>query len=232
MISHPGNAAEKAIALLPELLWSAQEKTTPEDRSAMMKMLPGLVREVREGMASISLPEAPSKAAFDRLVAVHMDVLGNKQERARWLITLERFREHFAGFAIDAVEPAANSEHWVGGFELEAALARRAVSATVHAKAAARLTRSSDADWLSWARPGTGFELKVEGRYRPALLCAVSEGEGAFVFSVAEEEKRVIFLRAPLLEAMESGSLRPIEHAPLFDRAVESLMSGAESLSS
>lgn len=231
VLSHPGADAEKAIALLPELLWSAQEKTTPEDRAAMMKMLPGLVRQVREGMDSISLPEAPSKAAFDRLVAVHMDVLGNKQERARWLISLDRFREHFAGFTIDAVETAAGNEHWVGGFELEAALARRGVSVTLHAKAAARLNRSSDADWLSWARPGTGFELKIEGRYRPALLCAVSDGEGAFVFNVADEDQRVIFLRAPLLEAMELGTLRPLEPAPLFDRAVESLMAGAESLS-
>ena len=230
VLSHPGSDAEKAIALLPELLWSAQEKTTPEDRAAMMKMLPGLVRQVREGMASIALPEAPSKAAFDRLVAVHMDVLGNKQERARWLISLERFREHFAGFAIDAVAPAEHNEHWVGGFELEAALARRGVSVTLHAKAAARLTRSSDADWLSWASPGTGFELKIEGRYRQALLCAVSEGGGAFVFKVAEEAQGVIFLRAPLLEAMELGNLRPLEPAPLFDRAVESLMAGAESL--
>ena len=231
VLSHPGAAADQAMALLPELLWSAQEKTTPEERSVMMKMLPELVRKVREGMASISLPEAPSRAAFDRLVAVHMDVLGNKQEKARRPLPLERFREHFAGFAIDALKAAPDDERWVGGFELEAALARRLVQATVHAKAPARLTRSSDVDWLSWARPGTGFELKVDGQYKHALLCAVSDGEGAFLFTVADEAARVIFLRAPLLAAMESGVLRPLEAAPLFDRAVESLMSGAEALS-
>ena len=230
VLSHPGHGADEGIALLPELLWSAQEKTTPDDRTALMRMLPALVKRVREGMASISLPEAPSKAAFDRLVAVHMDVLGNKQEHARRLMSLDGFRQHFAGFSIDAVVPSADSEHWVGKFELEAALARRGVAAIVHAKAAARLARTSDADWLSWARPGTGFELKVEGRYRAALLCAVSAGGGAFVFRVAEEEQQVIFLRAPLLEAMELGNLRPLEPAPLFDRAVESLMAGAESL--
>ncbi len=231
VLSHPGSGADGAIGLLPELLWSAQEKTTPDDRGAMMRMLPDLVRRVRDGMASIALPEAPSKAAFDRLVAVHMDVLGNKQERARQLMSLDEFRAHFAGFAIDEIVPAPGAEHWVGKFELEGALKRRAVSATVHAKAAARMARKADADWLSWARPGTGFELKVEGIYKPALLCAVSVGEGAFVLNVADEERRVIFLRAPLLEAMELGTLRPLEPAPLFDRAVESLMAGAQSLS-
>ena len=38
-------------------------------------------------------------------------------------------------------------------------------------------------------------------------------------------------LKGPLLEAMETASIRPFEHAPLFDRAVHSLMAGANSLS-
>jgi hypothetical protein len=239
VLSRPGSAAEAGIALLPELLWSAQEKTTPEDRAAMMRMLPDLVRRVREGMASISLPEAPSRAAFDRLVAVHMDVLGNKQVQARRLMSLEGFRDHFAGFGVDGAAPETGNEHWVGKFELEAALARRGAAALVHGRAAARLVRSSDADWLSWARPGTGFELKVDERYQTLLLCFVAAGGGAFVFKPADEAQDgvqsltgcVIFMRAPLLEAMETGTLRPLEPAPVFDRAVESLMTGAQSLS-
>lgn len=231
VLSHPGPEAQQAVAMLPELLWSAQEKTTTEDRAAMMRMLPELVRKVREGMASISLPEKPSKAAFDRLVAVHMDVLGNKQERARRLMSLERFREHFAAFSITAAAPAASSDNWVGKFELEASLLRHRAAPIVHDRAANRLPLASDADWLSWVRPGNGFEIKVEGRFHPALLCAAAERDGAFVLSVGDDIGCAIYLRAPLLEAMEHGTLRPLESACLFDRAVESLMAGAESLS-
>lgn len=232
VLSHPGSAADAAVALLPELLWSAQAKTTPEGHAAMMRMLPELVRRVRAGMASISLPETPSKAAFDRLVAVHMDVLGNKLERGRRHMSLDQFREHFQDFAVAPVSIGAGGDGWVGKFELEGALARRGVGATLHTKAAARMKQSSDAEWLSWAHPGTAFEVKIEGRYRAALLCAVSEGQGAFLFSVAEEKEPAIYLKAPLLEAMETSNLRPLEPAPLFDRAVESLMAGAESLAS
>ncbi|MES2320227.1 MAG: DUF1631 family protein [Pseudomonadota bacterium] len=232
VLSHTENGSAASIALLPELLWSAQEKTTPEDRSAMMRMLPGLVKQVREGMAEIALPEAPSKAAFDRLVAVHMDVLGNKQEAARNRMTLEQFREHFQGFTIDSkVAPEDGREGWVGKFELEAALGQHQVEATLHAKAANRLPQTSDADWLAWARPGTAFEIRIEEKYRPALLCTVSSGGCAYLFTIAGEEAPVIYLRAPLLEAFEHWILRPLEYAPLYDRAVESLMTGAESLS-
>jgi hypothetical protein len=230
VLSHSVGGDPASIALLPELLWSAQEKTTPEDRTAMMRMLPELVRKVREGMAAIALPEAPSKAAFDRLVAVHMDVLGNKQTPARRQMSLAQFREHFSDFTI-AGDPAGGArDNWLGKFELEAALLHHGVDAALHAKAASRLPQASDADWLAWARPGAGFEIKVEGRYQPALLCSVSAGGGAFLFTIGGQPTPAIYLREPLLEGLENSTLRPFEYAPLFDRAVESLMAGAESL--
>ena len=198
-----------------------------------MRMLPELVRKVREGMAAILLPEAPSKAAFDRLVAVHMDVLGNKQEPARIPLTLAQFREHFRDFTIEAAAPAvAGKDTWLGKFELEAALARHGVELDLHARAAARLPQASDADWLAWARPGVGFEVKIDGRYHAALLCHVGVGVSAFLLRVAGQEKYAIYLRGPLLEGLENSILRPLEYAPLYDRAVESLMSGAASLAS
>ncbi|MES2018329.1 MAG: DUF1631 family protein [Pseudomonadota bacterium] len=231
VLSHSASGNQASIALLPELLWSAQEKTTPEDRSALMRMLPELVRKVREGMAAIALPEAPSKAAFDRLVAVHMDVLGNKQEPARRQMTLEQFRGHFEHFVIDPVYSSADGkDSWLGKFELEAALARHAVTVDLHARAATRMPQASDADWLAWARPGAGFEIKVEGSYRAALLCNVGGGVSAFLFSIAQQENQAIYLRGPLLEELENSTLRPLEYAPLFDRAVESLMAGAAAL--
>ncbi len=231
VLSHPGQGAAESQALLPELIWSAQEKTTADDRTALMRMLPELVKKVRAGLAAIALPEGPSKTAFDKLVAVHMDVLGGKIASGGKLLTLEELREHFADFAIDPnYVPPLGKENWVGKFELEAALGRRGLSATINAKAAARVPQSSDADWLMWARPGNGFEILLEGRFVPVLLCAVSGNEGAFLFSVSKPEGQVIFLKSALIEAMEGGTLRPVEYAPVFDRAVESLMAGAEHL--
>ena len=231
VLSHP-DGEKAAVALLPELLWSSQAKSTPEDRSAMMRMLPELVRKVRVGMAAISLPEAPSKAAFDRLVAVHMDVLANKQPPSRKNLTLEQFRHHFKDVAIDPTLLAlGGKDGWVGKFELEAALAQRGVSVALNARSAARLPLAADADWLAWARPGTAFEIKVEDRYRDALLCAVSPGGSAYLFSVEGQDAQALYLKGPLLEALENAGVRPSEHAPLFDRGVQSLVTGAESLS-
>lgn len=230
VLSHP-SGEQQGIALLPELLWSAQAKTTPEDRSAMMRMLPDVVRRVREGMAEISLPEAPSKAAFDRLVAVHMDVLANRQAVSRRAMTLEQFRNHFKDFTIEEKARVIGKDVWIGKFELEAGFARRGVDVALHARSAVRLLQASDADWLSWAHPGTAFEIRIEDRYKAALLCAVSPGDTAYLFSVSGQTAQVLYLKGPLLEALENSSVRPLEHAALFDRGVQSLVAGADSLS-
>ncbi|UUZ47171.1 DUF1631 domain-containing protein [Massilia sp. B-10] len=160
VLSHPGPGAAAAVSLLPDLLWSAQEKVNAEDRAIMMKMLPDLVRKVREGMASISLPEGPSKAAFDRLVAVHMDVLNGKQEFARRAMTLEEFRSYFQRFR----DPRGRGRERRLGRRLRAGSGARPgckANAVLHAKAAARMSQAADADLLSWARPGNPFEVKV-----------------------------------------------------------------------
>ncbi len=80
-------------------------------------------------------------------------------------------------------DQASGRDAWIGKFELEASLARRGVTVQLHARSAARLVQASDAEWLSWARPGTAFEIKVEGRYEQALLTAVSAGDTAYVTS-------------------------------------------------
>ena len=50
------------------------------------------------------------------------------------------------------------------------------------------------------------------------------------MFTIADVDAQALYLKGPLLEALENSSIRPLEYAPLFDRAVESLMVGAESL--
>ena len=232
VLSQPGEGSQASIALLPDLLWSAQAKVTPEERSAMMRMLPELVAKVRAGMASIWLPEAPSKAAFDRLVAVHMDVLGNKQALARQPLTLDEFRTHFADFAIDTAKVAGSAKDgWIGLFELEAAMIRRDAKIKLNARSAARMPQASDAEYLAWARPGNGFEIMVDDAYCQAVLSAVTDDNSAFLFTAAKGETQVLYLRGTLLDAFETTHVRPLEFAPLFDRAVSTLMAGAETLS-
>lgn len=231
VLSHPACSPANG-ALLPELIWSAQEKLTPEDRTGLMKLLPALVPRVREGLSLIGLDEEASKAALDQLVAIHMDVLGNKVPPSARPMSIEELRSYFARFgperdrALDRVDTDAPP----GRAELEQALAARNLQATVVTEPARIEPDEAHDAWLAWARPGAAFELLVHETYVPVRLCAVSRNASAYVFAIPGQAAPTIYLRAALLAAMQAGVLRSLEYAPLFDRAVESLMAGAESL--
>jgi hypothetical protein len=219
--------------LLPELVWSAQEKILPEERSVLMKMLPALGRELRAGLAAIGMSEADSQAALDQLVSLHMDVLSNNMPMPTTpRMNVAALRERFA--AIDAGQPglvaSTHADALPGQAQFRAEFALHGILATVQPDPALAPVTSYEDEWLQWAQAGNGFELLSGDSYVPLRLGAVAPRNAGFLFTAPDHSTPLVYSRAALLTAMRDGSLRPMEYSPLFERAVESLMTGAESL--
>lgn len=231
VLAHPANGAAAASKpMLAELVWTSQEKTTLEDRALMVSMLPGMVKRVRDGLAAVGMDEEAAKAALDQLVIVHMDVLGQRQPPSARPVTLEQLRAHFAAF--DSTPAAGSDAVRIGHAQLEAALAQRGIRADLYTDAGKKAARADEEkEWLGMALPGAGFEIALDGRYVPARLSAVSPRGSLYLFSVKGQAAPATFTREALLAAMQDETLRTVEHAPVFERAVESLMAGAEALS-
>ena len=85
---------------------------------------------------------------------------------------------------------------------------------------------AADANWLLGARPGATFETLVDGRLTVVRLETVNADQSAFVFSTPAPALPLVFRRNALLAGMHSGAIRPVEYAPLFQRAVSSAMAG------
>lgn len=221
--------------LLPELVWSAQEKIAPEERAALMKMLPALGRELRAGLAMIGMQEAAAQAALDQLVSLHMDVLSNSLPPSILpRMSVAGLRARFG--AIDLEQPIAlasdglRADALPGQSQFRAEFALHGVLATVQPDPAFASTSANDDELLQWAHAGNGFELQSGENYVQWRLSAVAPRKAGFLFTAQGQSAPLVYSRAALLEAMREGSLRPLEYAPLFERAVESLMTGAESL--
>jgi hypothetical protein len=210
--------------LLPELIWSAQEKAAPADRGVLMRALPTLVRRIREGIAVLGLPAAEAQAALDQLAAVHMDVLGQRVPPGGKSMSLDWLHVHFAPLQA-ATAPAAAAEP-LSAAALEAALAGMAMPAVVHSEPVWRDAMAVDEDWLAQARPGARFETLVDGRFMVVRLETVNADQSAFIFSTPAPALPLVYRRNALLAAMHTGALRPVEYAPLFQRAVSSAMAG------
>lgn len=222
MLRQTGSGSD--AGLLPELVWSAQEKATPADRAQLVRTLPDLVRRIREGVETLGLPAADAKAALDQLVAVHMDVLGQRMAPGGLSTSLDWLRVHFAAFSAAGV-PAAGEP--VPAAVLADAFKARGLAALLHADPAVRAAQPADAPWLAQARPGASYEALVDGKFCAVRLHAVSAGQSAYVFSgPANDSTPLVFRQAALLAALDAGTVRPLEYAPLFERAVTAVMAG------
>lgn len=68
----PGDApALRYMDLLPDLLWSSQLALASRNRPRLIKVIPGLLRTLREGLDSIDYPRPQAEAFFQALMGLH-----------------------------------------------------------------------------------------------------------------------------------------------------------------
>ena len=68
----PGDApALRYMDMLPDLLWSSQLAQASRNRPRLIKLIPGLLRTLREGLDLIDYPRAQAEAFFQALMGLH-----------------------------------------------------------------------------------------------------------------------------------------------------------------
>ncbi|MEY4980437.1 MAG: hypothetical protein RLZZ352_2707 [Pseudomonadota bacterium] len=68
----PDAPAVRYMALLPDLIWSAQPALACRNRQRLMKVIPGLLSTLREGLQGIDCPSEQTDTFFQRLMKAHM----------------------------------------------------------------------------------------------------------------------------------------------------------------
>ncbi len=214
--------------LLPDLVWSAQEKRSFDERAALMNMLPRLVRSLKSGMSLLQMPEKEAREALDQLVPVHAQLLrpnavvGNYSQFA-----LDEMRHHFSLLTIGSeTKPprAAETE------KFEAELARHHVDVELDLEREETPTFESDADWLTHMQVGTCVERWSDTGYKLARLNWISKRKTLYMFMLEDKTMPVVYSASSLIKALREGSICLLESAPVFERAIETLLSGARSL--
>jgi hypothetical protein len=219
--------------VLSDLVWSVQEKQTSQERRVLMKMLPNLVKRLKNGLEMIRLTEQESKQALDQLVEVHTQVLRTTQVNTVYnLLSLEELQRHFSLLAIDD-----GTAFWmedepvkIPAAVMQAVLDKSGIAADLDVECDAIAPLAADADWLMQMQLGTCVELWSGDTYELARLNWISTHSSLYLFRPYANSLPAIYSARSLIKALRDGAVRPIEYAPLFDRAVESLLAGAESV--
>lgn len=227
---------------LPELVWSVQEKKSSE-RSELMRLLPELVNWLKAGLALIQLPERESKQALDQFVVMHMDVLrGQPGKSKQTVLSLAELREHFSSLHVtpefstvdaaeiddDETDNSANKK--IEKAVITAALAEHGVTASLDLGAEDMPEFDTETDWLDQMIVGVCVERWTDGEFKSARLNWISKKKILYIFMLENNPKPLVYSDQSLIKGLREGSIRTVESAPAFDRAVQSLISDAEAL--
>jgi Protein of unknown function (DUF1631) len=228
-------------AVLPELVWSVQEKQDAQERATLIRMLAGLVKRINAALRLIQMPEEDGKLLLDQLVAMHTQVLRPVQKSsATNLRSLDELRQDFARLSInwDRVTWALDEPPPARDAVIEEALLRKGITASINMGQKSLASTDADREFLEQTYLlGTRVELRgADGGSVPAQLVWITAHRSLYLFKQDKEggeggDGALVIHTAPsLLEALRAGSVFPVEYAPVFERAVESLLYSAEKL--
>lgn len=218
---------------IPELIWSVQMTLDAGERNALILLLPKLAVRLREGLALIQMPAAESKQALDELVSMHSQVLRfASADPLHYSARLGSLIQHFSGLQIGASAPDVAAIHapTVPHDRLQASLAQFDVQAQSYLDSDVGTLLSADAKWLKGMQPGTSVEWWMSDRYVPATLMWVNQQQSFYLFRIDPsalsegQSGLLIYSSISLIKALREGSVGMIEYAPIFDRAIESLL--------
>ncbi|HJV82825.1 DUF1631 family protein [Noviherbaspirillum sp.] len=220
--------------VLPDLLWSIQEKQNPQERSALMRLLPQLVKRLREALVLIQLPDDESAQILDQLVALHTQVLRGAQGGSKEMPSLEDLRQAFSRLMVswDRASWGLSEPPQPRASVIEDIFARFGVQAQLNVGVNSPATSAADREFLAQTYLlGTRVEFSApDGTMLPGQLVWVSTHRSLYLFKKERDASLVLFTFASLLEALNNEEVVPVEYAPVFERAVESLLFGAGSI--
>ncbi|PID42025.1 MAG: hypothetical protein CSB48_12215 [Proteobacteria bacterium] len=197
-----------------DLAWSVDpDETGVEARGRLLQMVPRLRREWREGLSEISY----DLTAIDKSLAT-MDMC-HKQS----LLKIEQVQQ----------EEPGNDINNINNIKLEkrpnAPVAGDA-SVSAEETGPARARTELETIWdqrVDQLRIGTWFEfLPKDGKKQRFKLAAAIKLNGRHVFVNRNGVKLAEFEKDELIAELASGRLMPLDESQIFDRALESIISG------
>ena len=197
-----------ALQTMDDLIWSIQPHYDVASRQRLLEMVPGLLKALREGLASAAFDPFSTSEFFAELESLHVQTF--QQARAEAPDTVAVAAPSTPAATVSDNEP----------FELPGS-----------AKRIAGLTQAS-LEWVDALSVGAWLEiLDLEQKLR-CKLAAVIRPMGRLVFVNRTGMKVLDRTREELALDYQEGRVRLLDDALLFDRAMTSVLGNLRSQSS
>ena len=216
---------------LPDLVWSAQEKSSTQDRLALIRLLPKLVKIITNGLTALQLTDQESKSAMDQLLAVHAQVLANTEvDPLKHWPTQAELRELFK---FEAIQEAVTTSKAIARPPIDSAiisayLTKKGVTGVLDISPADGYAANIEHEWLADMQVGTRVECKIERDYEAGRLIWVDKHQSLYMFRLDKSPNPLIYCPVALSKALRNGVVAFVETAPTFERAITALLQDLE----
>jgi hypothetical protein len=237
---------ERLRQLVPDLIWSVQPKLERPQRQRLLQMIPALLAGLRTGLQLIEHPPAEVSAFFGRLMTSHAQSVKAfeiaKTGRADVVDTVALQRRLLNVHLTQAGERGEEGPIVVPAEALRAAVSRGGLDLDVVAPLSQQPTKKTDVDpstqgfatysELNVLQVGAWYELDYHDRREQVQLRWISPRKTVWLFTASGRTSGFSFGPDVLTGYLKLGKLKPIERAPLFQRAVEDLVTSFDASAS
>lgn len=225
----PASLYARYHALLPELAWSVREKPNAQERAALLRLLPEMIKRLRSALQLIRLPEEECKQVLDQLVMLHTGILRAAPDPGTQpAADLDELRRQFArvGVRWERASWALDEPPPVHDGVLEQMFAQRGIAPALRLGAGSAAASAADRALLAQTcLLGTRVELRAaDGLQVPAHQIWISTHRSLYLFRQDQDGALVLYTCAGLRDALRDRALTLRAQAPVFERAVDSLL--------
>ena len=219
---------KRAVATMDNLIWSVTPKPDAEERARVVRLLPGLIGLLREGMEQVSMDQDEAERFIEELSAHHGRVVNNEHGdaspvEADPLAHLDDETEQ-AETIVEDVEVTTATIHRlvrecdleVGEIDLGDTDSEDDAEPQVPEACLEAVRGLSVGDWVEFCAD--------EGEPLRAKLTWISPVTGVYLFTNRQGLKAADRTEAALAADLHAGRVRFIETTPLVERAVSHLV--------
>ena len=249
-----GQAWQKAVQTMDDLIWSVQPKRTPEERKRLVALLPGLLQRLYGGLQGIEWEPAMREAFLSQLVDAHAGAVKASLQQmppgapastlapapqnaapVAAMASASGIAPTVANVAPATAKPTVAAPTLSGGIpETVAAVAPATGQSLTEATIAAERERANTARRPETGSAGRMVASLVRGSWIEfandknvwvrSKLAWVSPLRGNYLFTNRQGYKALAVSRDELIERFKANRARLVDIEPLMDRAISSMM--------
>lgn len=244
--------AKRLRVLVPDLVWSIIPKPTEQERKQLFGLIPVLLDSIREGVVLLGWTGPQQDELIEWLIDAHRHALRTGNQTAS-VPPLSYFYEQFADFintALDTTTGAEQDSNWdhldgqlldeaINEMETELNLLDQIFDLDMNElmsgggskeNAPTEENLLTEDEVTERLRKGVAIEMLLDEEPTRAHLTWVSQNSTNIVLSIHDVPTPTIVNVKVFRRLLETGRVRFVESAPLFERAVHSLLESADQL--